>query len=158
MNIFLKARPLLMLGIVFAMVLGISSAALADDPVVTEVEAPVGEEIVEEGEIIPRDDERPPVVEPDIAPEPGIEEPSVIAPGIEEPMVVNPEGTIGIEEGLISPVPQSSGNGGWSADEWVAVGGSGLLALLLGAGITFLLTRRHYLQSPGGAKHLLSSP
>lgn len=147
MNMLLKARPLLMLGIVLAMVLGISSAALADEPSVTEVEAPVGEGIVEEGEIIRPDDERPPAVEPDIAPEPGIEEPSVIAPGIEEPAIVNPEGTIGIQEGLISPALQSSG-GGWSADEWVAITGSALAALLLGAGVAVLLTRRHYMHHP----------
>jgi hypothetical protein len=148
MNTLLKARPLLLLCIVLAMMFGISSAALADEPVVTDVEAPVGEEIIEEGEIIRPDDERPPAVEPDIAPEPGVEEPSVIAPGSEEPAIVNPEGTIGIEEGLISPTPQPSNDGGWSADEWVAITGSAALALLLGAGITFLATRRHYLNHP----------
>ncbi|NNL12219.1 MAG: hypothetical protein HKO82_00855 [Acidimicrobiia bacterium] len=150
MNMLLKARPLLLLGIVLAMMLGISSAALADEPIVTDVEAPVGEEIIEDGEIIPRDDERPPAVEPDIAP--GAEEPSVIAPasGIEEPAIVNPEGTIGIEEGLISPNPQTASEGGWSADEWVAMSGSAVIALLLGAGITFVATRRHYLHHPVG--------
>jgi hypothetical protein len=148
MNIMLKARPLFLLGIVFAMVLGISSAALADEPVVTDVEAPVGDEIVEEGEVIPRDDERPPAVDPEIAP--GAEEPSVIAPapGSEEPAIVNPEGTIGIQEDLISPAVPASSSGGWSADEWVAMSGSALVAMLLGAGIAFVATKRHYLHHP----------
>jgi hypothetical protein len=72
----------------------------------------------------------------------------IIAPGIEEPMVVNPEGTIGIDEELIGPAPTAAANGGWSADEWVAVGGSALAALLLGAGVAFLATRRHFLHQP----------
>ena len=111
MRMIEKIRPLVFLGIVLVMVLGVSSAALADEPAVEEQEAPSAVEVAED-EVIPRtDDERPPAVEPAVEPEP--EEPMVIAPadGIEEPMIVNPEGTIGIEENLISPTPTSESGG-----------------------------------------------
>jgi hypothetical protein len=141
-----RIRPLVFLGIVLAMVLGVTSAALADEPAVevTEVEAPVGAEVVDEGEVIPRDDERPPAVEPVVEPEP--DEPMVIAPadGIEEPMIVNPEGTIGIEENLIAPASGATGSEGWSADDWTVLGTSVLAALAVGAGVAFLATRQHY--------------
>ena len=138
-----RIRPLVFLGIVLAMTLGVASAALADEPAVEEVEAPVGVEVVEEGEVIPRDDERPPAVEPMVEPEG--EEPMVIAPavGMEEPMIVNPEGTIGIEETVIAPAPGSS-SGGWSADDYAVLATSTMAALVVGAGLAFLATRRHY--------------
>jgi hypothetical protein len=142
-----EIRPLVFLGIVLAMILGVSSAALADEPA-EEVEAPVGAEVVDEGEAITRDDERTPAVEPVVEPEP--EEPMVIAPaeGIEEPMIINPEGTIGIEENLIAPAPETTESGGWSADDWTVLGTSVLAALIVGAGVAFLATRRHYRHQP----------
>ena len=147
MRLTARIRPLVFLGIVLAMILGVTSAALADEPAVEEAEAPVGAEVVEEGEVIPRDDERPPAVEPMV--EPGTEEPMVIAPadGIEEPMIVNPEGTIGIEETVIAPNPGVS-SGGWSADDYTVVGASIVAALVVGAGVAFLATRKHYRHQP----------
>ena len=146
MRLTARIRPLVFLGIVLAMTLGVTSAALADEPAVEEAVAPTGVEVVED-QVIPRDDERPPAVEPTVEPEG--EEPMVIAPadGIEEPMIVNPEGTIGIEESLISPTPGSS-SGGWSADDYAVLGTSVLAALVVGAGVAFLATRRHYRHQP----------
>jgi hypothetical protein len=149
-----KARPLLFLGLIVLMVAGISGTALADEPGIQETEAPVGEAVVDGDGVIARDDERPPAVEPTI--EPGIEEPTVIAPGPEEPMIVNPDGTIGIEENLIAPAPGATADGGWSADDWAAWSGTAAASLLIGAGVAFLTTRRHYVRKGGDARQIPS--
>ena len=145
-------RALLTLGIVVAMILGVTSAAFAQD--VVEEEAPAGQEVpVDDTRPIPGDEELPP------APEPAEPEPAddmVITPGEEEPMVIAPAGetvvidrqdlppaddtTIGIEgpvpgteQSLISPAAETdSGLTGW---EQVAEVGAALAALVIGAGL-----------------------
>lgn len=147
-------RALLTLGIVVAMILGVTSAAFAQE--VVEEEAPAGEEVVvDETRPLPRDEELPPAPEP-AEPEPT--EPIVVEPGIEEPMVISPpdetvvidrqdlpadDTTIGIddiapapgEETVISPASGAETDSGLSGWEQVAVVGAVIAALVIGVGL-----------------------
>lgn len=146
-------RALLTLGIVLAMILGVASAAFAQE--VVEEEAPAGQEVpVDDARPLPRDQELPPAPEP-AEPEPT--EPIVIDPGLEEPLVISPadetvvidrgdvpadDAVIGIEEivpgneeSLISPTPGTESESGLSGWEQVTIGGAVVAALMIGAGL-----------------------